>query len=476
MTKKIILDGSIYIFGRDKKNSPILILDLFKLEKIKETDFIEQALFYLTVIIIENMMFPFFLEYFNIFLKIGKNKFFLKRFSSILKKTFERYFPYRINKLFIFSEENVETFDKMDFFGELIKINNLNNTNKLFKFIDKKDLEKQFYGNIDNLNQFWPPQTTNENRTILISDRILESKNLKMYKILNSHKRIGLLENWMEDSIFMNSFYDKKDFSKKFPKKLEIQGKEISPIINEIVQSNKINSKKKILLPNIYGEDEEIPFGEFAKSIYQSNFQKKKIEEKEKVVLQTQVTEVNMFKTNLNKTKLLNKKYTPTKKNSLLSNSIKKEELVIEEKNQNDKSPFYLKNKNTVEIKEKKIKEKNLSDLKSETENSRSSKSQKSNFYKRTQDLTLTNNIRKRESDIIVKRRFSNLGDLKNRKKKSEVNYEQNYNPHTYKKFYKFQTFKKKGMVKSNVNLNKKKKRRDKDSDFLSIFCCGGSR
>ena len=489
LTKKIILDGNIYLFGRDKNNSPILIMDLFKLEKIIETDFIEQALFYLTIIIIENMLFPFYLEYFNVFLKIGKNKFFLKRFSSILKRNFESYFPFRIDKIFIFSEENIDNFDKMNFFAELIKVSKLKK-NKLFQFISKDNLEEQFYGTSDNLTQFWPPQTTIENRTILISERILKTKNLKMYKVLNSHQKIGLLENWMENSIFMNSFYEKKDLSKHFLKNtIEIVNPEITPDSSNsnsiISKPSSSNNRKTVLLPNIYEEEEETPFGEFGKSVIKSklNFEKIKkneVQKNEKSPFLTQETELNLnfIKKKKNQKKLIN---NLTKTTSYLSDfiSINKMDLTSKENNEEESKKFPIIKIKTVNS------QKNLSSFNSQKNSSnlnsikskKSRKSPKSPYYNRTSDLSFTQYSKKKENKILMKG-FSNMSDKK-RRKKSEVNFGENYNPHTYNNYYKSKTFRKKLMKKSKskVEFEKKvKKKKDKEADFLSVFCCGGSR
>lgn len=104
-SKDIILNGGVYIFGRDQNFVPNLYILTEKLLDYQESmSSIHNAIVYLSIIIIENMLIQGVVERFNVIIKElpGESKeFFLLTLMSVLKEIFTELLPMRINRIFI---------------------------------------------------------------------------------------------------------------------------------------------------------------------------------------------------------------------------------------------------------------------------------------------------------------------------------------------------------------------------------------
>ena len=199
--ENIIKKGSIYIFGRDKDYYPNLIIDIDELncEKIKKKDIFESIL-YLSIIIIENMLIPYFLEQFNIVFKFKKKNIFefWIKFLKIFDLIFCEIFPMRINNIFFFDFPfKIDQFKMPLYFKDKIK-----DTKLILNYYKTNNLETQFGGLKKIRTVKWPPLT--QSYTQIITENDLEQKDLKMYKIFDSHQLFFLITDEMDKSYFSN--------------------------------------------------------------------------------------------------------------------------------------------------------------------------------------------------------------------------------------------------------------------------------
>ena len=209
--ENIIKKGSIYIFGRDKNYFPNLIIDIDELNcpKIKKKDIFESIL-YLSVIIIENMLIPYYLEQFNILFKFkNRNIFeFLIKFLKIFELIFCEILPMRINNIFYFDFPF-----KMDQFKMPLYLKDkIKNSDDILNYYEKNNLETKFKGLKKIHTVKWPPLTLSYE--ILTEEIDLNEKKIQMYKIFENHQLFFLITNEMEMSYFSNKIESNLYFSK----------------------------------------------------------------------------------------------------------------------------------------------------------------------------------------------------------------------------------------------------------------------
>lgn len=174
---------------------------------------VKNALIYLSIVIIENMLLPQTVEKFNLFIEVNDSEdrlFFLHALFSMMGEIYSL-MPLRINKILIIDrkKEELETLrEDLEKISTDIQIYDSVEDDKFLKQINKKETERFYGGDCPNLVQFWPPKSPYTDKKVLISEKILSKKGLRMFTVLETHKNLGMIKDSMEKSIFNNSIHN----------------------------------------------------------------------------------------------------------------------------------------------------------------------------------------------------------------------------------------------------------------------------
>ena len=223
MGAAMLVNGNVYIQGRDNLNYPILIIKLSAELKLDEATIksLYNAIVFCLIIIKKYMMLPHYCEKFNVLINLCEQSWWklstthiIKNWTSLLYDNFNgqlnTVWIYNYSKSFSFFWSLSTTFVKRENLENIIFVKK--GQEKIFQqTISKKELEQCYNGTFDEIvDTYWPPHITIVD---IISRELIYEEDLNTFWIVNPYFDGKLFEveriEYEDEPRFEDSMIDK---------------------------------------------------------------------------------------------------------------------------------------------------------------------------------------------------------------------------------------------------------------------------
>jgi len=200
---KVLEDGIITVYGRDKRGFPIIYVDFKKADtSTKGCEATENALIWASAVVKKYMLLPYHCELFNIVIDIGNASVFSlsKKFMSTVMGLHQLHWKNSMYKLIIYNPsftlyalwKTVSLVYNKKYL-ERVRIIKKGNEKDLWEILDPEQTPIRMKGTAPDITQFWPPLSL-EKDPLTIAD--IKAQNLMTFDFLGHQADTAVFKNY----------------------------------------------------------------------------------------------------------------------------------------------------------------------------------------------------------------------------------------------------------------------------------------